>query len=31
VAGPFRIDQPRLDRLITRVLAAARPSIPVVH
>ncbi len=31
VAGPFRIDQPRLDRLITRVLAAARPSRPVVH
>jgi hypothetical protein len=31
VAGPFRIDQPRLDRLINRVLAAARPSRPVVH
>jgi hypothetical protein len=31
VAGPFRIDQPRLDRLITRVLADARPSKPVVH
>lgn len=31
VAGPFRIDQPRLDRLIARVLAAARPSRPVVH
>src|SRR5688572_22320275 len=25
VAGPFRIDQPRLDRLISRVVAAARP------
>ena len=31
VAGPFRIDQPRLDRLISRVVAAARPSRPVVH
>lgn len=35
VAGPFRIDQPRLDRLISRVLAAARPISapppPVVH
>ena|SRR5688572_4513744 len=31
VAGPFGIEQPRLDRLITRVLAAARPSRPVVH
>jgi hypothetical protein len=31
VAGPFGIDQPRLDRLITRVLADARPSKPVVH
>jgi hypothetical protein len=31
VAGPFRIDQPRLDRLITRVLADARPTKPVVH
>jgi len=31
VAGPFRIDQPRLDRLITRVIAAARLSRPVVH
>jgi hypothetical protein len=26
VAGPFRIEQPRLDRLISRVLAAARLS-----
>ena len=25
VAGPFRIEQPRLDRLVSRVLAAARP------
>lgn len=31
VAGPFRIEQPRLDRLISRVLAAARPAAPVVH
>ena len=31
VAGPFGIEQPRLDRLISRVLAAARPSPPVVH
>jgi hypothetical protein len=31
VAGPFRIEQPRLDRLITRVIAAARPSPPLVH
>lgn len=31
VAGPFRIEQPRLDRLISRVIAAARPSSPVVH
>jgi hypothetical protein len=31
VAGPFDIDQPRLDRLITRVLAAARDPGQVVH
>jgi hypothetical protein len=31
VAGPFRIDQLRLDRLITRVIAVARLSRPVVH
>jgi hypothetical protein len=31
VAGPFRIPQPRLDGMITRVLAASRPSSPVVH
>ena len=31
VAGPFSIEQPRLDRMITRVIAAARPSQPVVH
>jgi hypothetical protein len=31
VAGPFRIEQPRLDRLISQVIAAARPSQPVVH
>lgn len=31
VAGPFRIEQTRLDRMIARVLAAARPVPPVVH
>lgn len=31
VAGPFPIEQARLDRLIARVLAAAAPSRPVVH
>lgn len=31
VAGPFDIEQARLDGLITRVLAAARPAPPVVH
>ncbi len=31
VAGPFEIDQARLNALITRVLAAAAPSRPVVH
>lgn len=31
VAGPFDIAQPRLDSLITRVLATAAPSRPVVH
>jgi hypothetical protein len=31
VAGPFEIEQSRLDRMITRVLAAARPSNPVIH
>lgn len=31
VAGPFDIPQPRLDSLITRVLAASAPSRPVVH
>jgi hypothetical protein len=30
VAGPFQIEQPRLDGMISRVLAAARPR-PVVH
>lgn len=30
VAGPFDIEQPRLDAMISRVLAAARPK-PVVH
>ena len=31
VAGPFDIEQNRLDGMITRVLAAARPSRPTVH
>lgn len=31
VAGPFAIEQPVLDRMISRVLAAARPHKPVVH
>lgn len=31
VAGPFEIEQPRLDRMITRVLAAVKSSGPVVH
>jgi hypothetical protein len=31
VAGPFEIEQARLDRMITRVLAAASPSRTVVH
>ena len=31
VAGPFAIEQARLDRLIARVLAAARPARAVVH
>lgn len=31
VAGPFAIEQPRLDRMITRVLAAVRGARPVVH
>jgi hypothetical protein len=31
VAGPFDIEQPKLDRLITRVLEAARGPKPVVH
>ena len=31
VAGPFAIDQPSLDRMIRRVLAAASPARPVVH
>ena len=30
VAGPFRIDQARLDGMITRVLASSRPR-PAVH
>lgn len=31
VAGPFDIPQPALDSLISRVLAAAAPSRPVIH
>jgi hypothetical protein len=31
VAGPFDIPQARLDALITKVIAAARPARPVVH
>lgn len=31
VAGPFEIDQRRLDQAITRILAAANPSRPAVH
>ena len=30
VAGPFDIEQPRLDGMISRVLASARPR-PVLH
>jgi hypothetical protein len=31
VAGPFAIHQEKLNSLITRVLAVAAPSRPVVH
>ena len=31
VAGPFDIPQQRLDALIARALASARPKPPVVH
>jgi hypothetical protein len=31
VAGPFDIPQDRLNTLITKAMAAARPSSPVVH
>ena len=31
VAGPFKIEQRKLDSLITRVLAAAAAVRPVVH
>lgn len=31
VAGPFDIPQQRLDSLITRAIATARPVRPVVH
>ena len=31
VAGPFAIEQPRLDRMIGRVLESARELKPVIH
>ncbi|HEX6974970.1 MAG TPA: hypothetical protein VF147_11240 [Vicinamibacterales bacterium] len=31
VAGPFDIEQPRLDKMIARVLAGAAPTRTVVH
>lgn len=31
VAGPFAMEQPLLDRMITRVIAAAAPRRPAVH
>ena len=31
VAGPFDIEQPSLDRMIARAIAAHAPSRPVVH
>ena len=31
VAGPFDIPQPRLDAMISRVLASHTPGRPVVH
>jgi hypothetical protein len=31
VAGPFRMEQRKLDAMITRVLAAVAPTRPVVH
>lgn len=31
VAGPFDIEQARLDGMVSRVLAAAAPARPVVH
>ena len=31
VAGPFAIAQPVLDRMISRVMAAAAPHKPVIH
>jgi hypothetical protein len=31
VAGPFDIEQVRLDRMITSVLTAASPARTVVH
>jgi hypothetical protein len=31
VAGPFAVEQPLLDAMITRVLAANAPVRPVIH
>ncbi len=31
VAGPFAVEQPRLDAMIARVLAAHAPVRPVIH
>jgi hypothetical protein len=31
VAGPFAVEQPQLDAMITRVLAANAPVRPVIH
>lgn len=31
VAGPFAIDQARLDAMIRRVIAAAAPAGPTIH
>lgn len=31
VAGPFDIDQPRLDSMVRRVIAVALPTRPTVH
>lgn len=31
VAGPFDIEQPRLDSMVRRVIAVASPTRPTVH